>query len=98
MADLEKVCWVILDDVDITHLKREHTLTSAQNTVRNSTCSADEHIVAKVYLGASGANGLTMKRNERKVGPGLAAAAFILLFATALGLVDMAFSFWRLLT
>lgn len=99
MAALEKICWVILDDVDITHLNREHTVESAHRVTTNPTASADEHIVAKVYLGASGANGLNMiERNERKIGPLLASAAFILIFATALGLVDIASTFWRLIT
>lgn len=60
MDDLKSVCWVTLDQADLHHLRREYSISSARRTLANSTATADEHIVAKVYLGAAGQNGVSV--------------------------------------
>lgn len=95
MAKLEKVCWVILDDTDVYHLSRKHTVRSAVKTTENPVATADEHIVAKVYLGASKANGLSCVRSYR-IGPFTALGFCVLLYALLVGLVDIAFAIWQL--
>lgn len=96
MNDTKKAVWVLLDCEDLTNLRHEHTRASAEGALATPMTTWKDRIVAKVWLGVSGDNGIT--NNEPKLGPlGVVFVIAFIAFAT-LGFIDVAFAIVGALT